>query len=211
MQATQVFIKAAIILLVLSPARSFCLQQDIGIECGELSAGETRKHTQTYTLHKSQHKIAVEIEMHRLQEAKPTRCNVRWTVFSGNKELKELFHYSKQLEDEIAGVDAPSTSPDGTKLLVPLWTAEGDYTDHLPAVFDSKTHRSYVREIAERITKHLPSCDYSTIVGNLNNQGQVLLYVPKSQYGDEHFCPNQGKWLLNIKTDRIVRLKKRMG
>jgi hypothetical protein len=42
------------------------------------------------------------------------------------------------------------------------------------------------------------------MIQGVTNDGDVVLYVPKSIYVDKG-CPDQGEWLLNMKTDTIAR------
>ena len=201
---------AILVLAMIFLLSAFASGEDINLECGSLSPGELKKAGATYSLKsKGILKIAIAVEMKRLPDGERAQCDVRWTVFQESQEQKrtELFHFSKRPEEDLAGTDAPSTSPDGSKLLVPFWTAEGDYTNHLPAVYDFRTKEFYVREIADRITRDLPSCDYFTMVGDIRNSGDVSLYVPKSTYVEEG-CPDQGKWLLHPATNNITRIRK---
>ncbi len=201
---------AALFLAMLSSPLALASQEEVDLECGSLATGEVKKAGATYSLaSKFVAKIAVEVEMKRLPGGDQAQCDVRWNVFQESPEQQrtELFHFSKRLKEDLAGTNAPSTSPDGSKLLVPLWTAAGDYTNHLPAVYDFRTRQFYLREIADRIVRGLPSCDYFTMVGDVNNKGDVILYVPKSSYVDAG-CPDQGRWLLHTKTDKITRIKK---
>ena len=61
-----------------------------------------------------------------------------------------------------------------------------------------------------RITRDLPSCDYYELIEGVTNDGDAIIHVPQSIYVDEG-CPDQGRWLLNMKTNRITRQKQNNG
>jgi hypothetical protein len=62
-----------------------------------------------------------------------------------------------------------------------------------------------LRDVGTRVVRNLPGCDCFTMVDGVTNDGNVNLSVPKSVYVDRG-CPDQGQWLLNMKTDSITRL-----
>lgn len=112
---------------------------------------------------------------------------------------------SEEPDEDTLGNEVPVLSPDGTKLMVSFWGAAGDYTGYRVAVYDFATKGGSFRTIADRVTRGLPSCDYFTFIEGVTNNGEVVIHVPKSIYVDEG-CPDQGKWLLDMKTDKLTRL-----
>jgi hypothetical protein len=72
-------------------------------------------------------------------------------------------------------------------------------------VYDFVTGSWQIRDVGTRVTRNLPACKYFTMIQGVTDEGDVVLYVPKSIYVDAG-CPDQGEWLLNMKTDEITRL-----
>jgi hypothetical protein len=118
-----------------------------------------------------------------------------------------LLTYADDPQFSINGAALAGVSPDGSKLLLDFFTAEGDYTGHRPLVYDFLTARWTLRDVGTRVTRNLPSCDYFTMIDSVSNDGNVILYVPRSMYVNKG-CPDQGQWLLDMKTDTITRLGK---
>ena len=197
--------------LVVLTTRAFCREKVINFECGDVDAGKSATYNETYPINsRFAAKVIVSITATNTGSKKSPSCKVSWSVSISNAhgEIHSAIHHSEEPDESIFGSGSPVLSADGTKLLVPFWTAEGDYTGYRAAVYDFTSQQALVRIIADRITRNLPSCDYYTVVEGIRNDGNVIIHVPKSIYVEEG-CEDQGQWLLNMKTDRLTRLKRK--
>ena len=140
-----------------------------------------------------------------------SKCRVTWSIFSvgEDKRRTQLFQHSEITNFADAGAKFLGKSSDGSKILLDFWTAAGDYTGHQIALYDFSTKQGVMRPVNDRITAKLPSCDYATEIDSVTDQGDVILTIPESNYAEN--CPNQGKWLLKMKTNQIIRLKSEHG
>ena len=139
---------------------------------------------------------------------KAPKCHLQWTV-SGKSagRSKVLFRQAEKPRYSENGVEFGGTSTDGTKVLLDFFSAAGDYNDHRPAVYDFTTVTWQIRDVADRVTRSLPKCDYLTMIQGVTDSGDVILYVPKSIFKKD--CPDQGEWRLNMKDDAITRVAKK--
>ena len=184
------------------------LSKEIQFDCNELGPGATQTYVETFPVRsKFATHIHVTIDASNLGTEKEPKCNVKWTVkgtLAGRTRV--LFTYSDDPRFSLNGASLDGTSPDGSKLLLDFFTAEGDFTGHRPVVYDFMTGSWKIRDVADRITRTLPHCDYLTMIQGVTNDGDVILYVPKAL--SDKGCPDQGEWLLNMKDDAITRLER---
>jgi hypothetical protein len=205
--------KLLIVILIVAAGSAFGLSSSSGIsvDCDSLAVNIPATHNQRIPL-KNRFISTLLIKVHTTNLGSDgkiaSKCRITWSVFSVAKDnqLTRLLQYSEVTEESEIGAEFLGTSRDGSKLLVNFWTAAGDYTGHRPAVYDVAGQQGYVRPVADRVIKNLPSCDYFTEIVGVTDEGNVILHVPTSIYVDQG-CPDQGKWLLNMKTNRITRLK----
>lgn len=185
------------------------LSKEVQFECNELGPGATQTYIETFPVRsKFAKQIDVTIAASNVGTEKEPKCHVKWTVkgtLAGR--TRELFTYSDNPRLSLNGASVNGTSPDGSKLLLDFFTAEGDFTGHRPVVYDFTTGTWKIRDVSDRITRTLPHCDYLTMIQEVTNDGDVILYVPKSISVNKG-CPDQGEWLLDMKNDAIARLAK---
>jgi hypothetical protein len=198
--------------LVVLTARAFCYGKDISFECEQVAPGKSQTHRITYPI-KSRFapKVIVSVSATRTADADSALCKVTWAaaVVNATGQSQPLFHYSEELEGSLLGNEAPATSPDGTKLMIVFWSAEGDYTAYRPAVYDFANRQRHFRVLSDRIIKNFPDCDYQTTLRGVTDSGDVIIHVPKSIYDES--CPDRGFWLLNMKTNQITPLDEKNG
>ncbi len=177
-------------------------------DCAELGPGATQSYLQTFSVNnKFVTQLVVAIEASNPGTADAPKCHVKWTVTGKlTGRSKVLLRHEDDPEHGTNGVALDGTSPDGSKLLLDFFTAAGDYTGHRPLVYDFVTGNWQMRDVGARLTRNLPGCDYLTMVQGVTDEGNVVLYVPKSIHVDAG-CPDQGEWLLNMRTDEITRLQ----
>jgi hypothetical protein len=193
--------------LVALATRAFGFSKQITFDCGELGPGATQTYVDSFAVKsKFASLILVNVDASNIGATEAPKCHATWTI-SGKAagRTKLLFRHEENPEYALNGVEFMGTSPDGSKLLLDFFTAAGDYTGHKPAVYDFRTGTWQVREVGDRITRKLPACDYFTMVDRVTDEGDVILWVPRSIYVRQG-CPNQGEWLLHMKTDEITRL-----
>ncbi|HKF21939.1 MAG TPA: hypothetical protein VKE93_10235 [Candidatus Angelobacter sp.] len=194
--------------LVVLATRAFCMK-GMEFDCAELGPGASQSYEQTFQVrNKFVSTLVVGVEASNPGTSKAPKCHVKWTVTAkllGRSRV--LFQHENDPEYPTNGVAFDGTSPDGTKLLLDFFTAGGDYTGHRPAVYDLTTNTWQIRDVGIRVTEKLPRCDYFTMIQGVTDAGDVVLYVPKSIYVDKG-CPDQGEWVLNMKTDAITRVDK---
>jgi len=175
-------------------------------DCAELGPGASQSYVQTFPVKsKLVTDLVVQIEASNPGTADTPRCHIKRTVsarLAGRSKV--LFRQEDEPALPINGVAFDGTSPDGSKLLLDFFTTAGDRTRHRPVVYDFSTASWQVRELGDRVTRDFPRCNYFTMLQGVTNDGDVVLYVPKSVYVDKG-CPDQGEWLLNMKTDTITR------
>jgi hypothetical protein len=195
--------------LMVCTARGFCSSKEVQFDCSELGPGASQTYLETFPV-KSRFatQIKMRIEASNVGTADQRKCHVKWTVTaSSGGRARVLVSYKDDPELDINGATLYGFSPDGSKLLMDFFTAAGDYTNHRPLVYDFLTAHWNLREVGIRVVRNLPDCDYFTMMDGVTNEGNVILSVPKSIYVDRG-CPDQGQWLLNMKTDTITRLSK---
>jgi hypothetical protein len=192
--------------LVVFATRAFCWSKAMEFDCTELGPGASQSYEQTFQVrNKFVTTLVVSVDARNSGTAKVPKCHVKWIVTArlpGRSRV--LFQHENNPEYATNGVAFNGTSPDGTKLLLDFFAASGDHTSHHPAVYDFTTNTWQIRDVGTRLTDKLPRCDYFTMIQGVTNDGDVVLYVPKSISVDKG-CPDQGEWLLNMKTDTIAR------
>jgi hypothetical protein len=193
--------------LVAFSARAACVMKGMEFDCAELGPGATQSYEQTFSVNnKFVRQLVIAAEASNPGIADAPKCHVKWTVtgkLAGHSKV--LLRHEDDAEHPTNGVALDGTSPDGSKLLLDFFTAAGDYTGHRAVVYDFVTASWQIRDVGTRVTRNLPGCHYFTIIQNVTDEGNVVLYVPRSISVDAH-CPDQGEWLLNMKTDEISRL-----
>jgi hypothetical protein len=109
-------------------------------------------------------------------------------------------------ESDGVGVDIVGASSDGNMIAADFWWAAGDYTGHRPVILKVKSNSVILLPLDDRILKQLPSCDYFEEFIGATNDGEAIIHVPKSQYVRTG-CPSQGKWLFNLHSGIVRRMK----
>jgi hypothetical protein len=195
--------------LVVFANRASCLSKEMEFDCAELGPGATQSYVQTFAVrNKFVTQLVVAVDASNPGTADKPKCHIKWTVtgkLAGRSKV--LFRHEDDPALSINGVAFDGTSPDGSKLLLDFFTASDDHTGHRPVVYDFVTGTWQIRDVGTRVTRNLARCDYFTMIQNVTDEGDVVLYVPKSIHVDAG-CPDQGEWLLNMKTDTISRLDK---
>jgi hypothetical protein len=197
------------VVLIACTGNAFAASKEMQFECNELGPGASQTYLETFPVRsKYARRITVRIEASNRGSADQPKCHVRWTVaaLSGGR-TRVLLRHEDDPKFSINGAGVEGLSPDGSKLLMDFFTAEGDYTGHRPVVYDFLNARWRIRDVGDRVTRSLPHCDYFTMIDGVTNSGNVVLSVPKSIYVKEG-CPDQGQWLLNMEADTITRLDK---
>ena len=197
-----------LLLIFLLPASTLCRGQEISFECGAIAHSRTEVHRRTYSIRNNfAKKVIVRITATNNGDENSPSCDVTWSVafVNSNGSVVHVIKKSEEPDEDLIGNEKPVLSADGTKLMIIFWGAAGDYTGYRIAVYDFASKRNFFRTIADRVTHDLPTCDYSTLIDGITNRGEVVIHVPKSIYVDEG-CPDQGKWLLDMKTDKLTRL-----
>jgi hypothetical protein len=194
--------------LVVLTTRAFCWSKQMEFDCGELGPGASQSYLQNFSVgNKFVARLAVAVEASNAGTAEVPKCRVKWTVSAtsaGRSRL--LFRYADEPEHNLNGVTFQGTSPDGSKLLLDFFTSAGERTGHRPVVYDLVSGQWQIRDVGDAVTRNLPACNYFTMLSGVTNQGDVVLYVPKSLAIDAG-CPDQGEWLLNMKTGTVARLE----
>ena len=195
--------------LIVCTSSASCLAKEIQFECNELGPGATQTYLETFPVkNRFVTQIKITIDASNVGTADKPKCHAKWTVRATSAgRSRVLFAYADDPQYDTNGAALEGVSPNGSKLLLDFFTAAGDYTGHRPVVYDFLTSRWTLRDVGTRVTRNLPKCDYSTLIDSVTNDGNVILYVPKSMYVDQG-CPDQGQWLLNMEADTITRLDK---
>ena len=193
--------------LVVCSTRAFCWSKQIQFDCAELGPGATQTYIENFPIrNKFATQIMVTVDASNRGTEKAPKCHLQWTVTGKTAgHSRVLFRHTEDPKYSENGVELGGTSTDGTKIVLDFFSAAGDYTDHRPAVYDFTIGTWQIRDVADRVTRSLPKCDYLTMLQGVTDSGDVILYVPKSLYVDKG-CPDQGEWLLNMKDDAITRL-----
>ncbi|HEV2964071.1 MAG TPA: hypothetical protein VG649_19750 [Candidatus Angelobacter sp.] len=206
-------IKSIAIILILagSSACGLVSAREISVDCDSLEISTPTIKKESVALNnKFISSLVINVKATNLGSDGKTasKCRFTWSIFSLAKDnyRTQLLQYSEVTYLTDGGAKFLGTSSDGSKLLIDFWTAGGDYTGHEVAVYDFATQQGRVRPVNDRVTKRLPSCDYATEIEGVTAEGDVILHIPESDYVDKG-CPDQGKWLLNMKTNQITRLK----
>lgn len=183
--------------------------KEIQFDCNELGPGATQTYVETFPVRsKFVRQIDVTIDASNIGTEKEPKCHVKWTVKgTAAGGTKVLLRYWDDPRFNLNGASLNGTSPDGSKLLLDFFTAAGDFTGHRPVVYDFTTGTWKIRDVSDRISRTFPGCDYLTMIQEVTNGGDVILYVPKSIHENKG-CPDQGEWLLNMNNDAITRLAK---
>jgi hypothetical protein len=178
-------------------------------DCTELGPGASQSYEQTFQVrNKFVTTLVVAVEASNPGTPDAPKCHIGRTVtarLAGRSKV--LFRHEDDPAVSISGVSFDGTSPDGSKLLLDFFTAPGNHTQHRPVVYDFSTGDWEIRDLGDRVTRDFPRCNYFTMIQGVTDAGDVVLYVPKSIYVDKG-CPDQGEWLLNMKTDAITRVDK---
>lgn len=121
--------------------------------------------------------IMVTVDASNRGTDKAPKCHLQWKV-SGKSagHSKVLFRHAENPKYSENAVELGGTSTDGTKILLDFFSAAGDYTDHRPAVYDFTTGTWQIRDVADRVTRSLPKCDYLTMLQGVTDSGDVILY-----------------------------------
>jgi hypothetical protein len=140
-------------------------------------------------------------------EAGKQGCSAVYKLFlsSNGKPFAMIKEFSDQ-EDDGVGVDIIGASSDGDMVAADFWWAGGDYTGHRPVIVDLKSNSVMFLPLDERIIKQLPTCDYFEEFIGVTNAGEAIIQVPKSAYVEKG-CPSQGKWLFNLHSGIVKRMK----
>lgn len=200
-------IALALVFLAL-PASAFSWSKQMDFDCSELAPGASQSYLQSFPVrNKFAAQIVVAVKASNRGTAEKTKCHVQWTVTArsaGGSSL--LFRFTDEPEQNQNGVSFEGASPDGSKLLLDLFATVNDRTVHRAVVYDFLSAGWQVRALADKVTRNLPAaCNYLTMISGVNNQGNVVLYVPKSLM--DAGCPDQGEWLLDMKTDTVSRVE----
>jgi hypothetical protein len=197
------------LVLLVCAVPGLCASKEVQFDCSELGPGATQTYFETFPVrNKFVTQIKVTIDASNVGTTEKPKCHVKRTVTATSAgRSRVLFTYADDPQFDTNGAALEGVSPDASKLLLDFFTAGGDYTGHRPVVYDFLTSRWTLRDVGTRVTRNLPDCDYFTVIDGVTNEGNVILSVPKSIYVDRG-CPDQGQWLLNMKTDTITRLSK---
>jgi hypothetical protein len=205
---TAVSLKLAVALVfLLLPAPAFCWSKQMDFDCGELAPGASQSYLQTFPVrNKFVAQIAVAVEASNIGSEKAPKCRIKWTVRGTTAgRTSVLFRHTDEPEHTLNGVSFEGTSPDGSKLLLDFFAAEGERTLHRPVVYDFLSHNWQIRDVGDQVARNLPAtCNYLTMISGVTNQGDVVLYVPKSL--SDKSCPDQGEWLLSMSAGTVTRV-----
>lgn len=201
------------IILVLAGSSAFGLRSSTEIainDCDSLAVNTSTSQKETISINnKFISGLLITIKATNVGSDGKTasKCRITWSIFSvgQDKHRTLLLQHSEISSLADAGAKFLGNSADGSKILLDFWTAAGDYTGHQIAIYDLSIRQALIRAVNDRITKRLPSCDYATEIDSVTDQGDVILSIPESNYAEN--CPDQGKWLLKMKTNQIIRLK----
>jgi hypothetical protein len=193
-------------LLVVLSSRAFCWSKQMDFNCGELAPGASQSYLENFRVgNKYVAEIRVNIQARNVGTAHTPKCHITWAVSGTSRgRSQSLFRYATDTGALISGVAFDGTSPDGTKVLLDFFSTAGDRTDHRPGVYDFLSLGYQIREVADKLTRNLPNCKYSTMLNGVTNRGEVILDVPKSMHADVG-CPDQGEWLMNMRNGAITR------
>jgi hypothetical protein len=193
--------------LVVFATRAFCMMKSMEFDCAELGPGARQTYEQTFQVrNRFVTSLVVAVETSNPGTAAAPKCHVKLAV-TGKlaTKLRLLLRHEENLAVSLNGIAFDGTSPDGSKLLLDFFSAKGDRTEHRPVVYDFLTESWQIRDVGTRVTRDFTKCDYFTMIQGVTNDGDVVLYVPKSIFQPKS-CPDQGEWLLNMKADEIVRV-----
>jgi hypothetical protein len=201
--------------VLLLPATAFCWSKQMDFDCAELGPGAKQSYLQAFPVrNKFAAQIVVSVEASNIGTADKPKCHVQWT-FTGKSagagktpgRSTLLFRYTDEPEHGQNGVSFEGTSPDGSKLLLDLFATVNDRTLHRPVVYEFLAAGWQIRPVGDKVSRHLPAnCNYFTMISGVTNDGNVILYVPKSP-GMDAGCPDQGEWLLDMKADTVSRVE----
>ncbi|HEY6971645.1 MAG TPA: hypothetical protein VJA94_20710 [Candidatus Angelobacter sp.] len=113
--------------------------------------------------------------------------------------------YSEKADGSV-GAEMIGASPNERMLAADFWWAEGDYTGHRPVIYNVETRSAQSRALHDEIRKQLPSCDYFEEFIGVSDAGEAIIRVPQSAYVEKG-CHAQGKWLFDMQSGRVHRLK----
>ena len=198
--------------LMVCAVKASYASKEIQFDCSELGPGASQTYLETFSVRsRFAAQINMRIEASNVGTDAKRKCHVKWTVTATSAgRSRVLVSYADDPQSDLNGATLYGFSPDGSKLLMDFFTAAGDYTSHRPLVYDFVTARWSLRDVGTRVLRDLPHCDYLTMVDGVTNDGNVILSVPKS-FTIDRGCPDQGQWLLDMKTDTITRLGQANG
>ena len=179
------------------------------MECDDLKAGQavTRK-TATIATPSGSIRAYATVRLSRPpDDTDGNSCEVVYKLFvaEGTGPFALAKEYSDS-PDGLVGVEMVGVSKNETKLAADFWWAAGDYTGHRPVIYDAKTKSVHFRELNDEILNQLTSCDYFEDFAGVNDAGEAIIDVPKSSYVEKG-CPAQGRWLFDVQTGRVHRMK----
>jgi hypothetical protein len=195
-------------LLIVLSSKAFCWSKQMDFNCGELAPGASQSYLQSFRVgNKYVAEIVVNIQARNVGTVHAPKCHITWAVNGTSRGRSQpLFRYAAETGSLISGVAFDGTSPDGSKVLLDFFSTAGDRTEHRPGVYDFLSLGYQIRDVADKVTRNLPNCKYSTMLSGVTNRGEVILYVPKSIKVDVG-CPDQGEWLMNMRNGTITRLQ----
>jgi hypothetical protein len=196
--------------LVACSASAFAFSKSVSYSCDELGPGAQQTFTESFRIQsKFATRVIVTVTASNNGTFEAPKCHATWTIRSSRSGIsKILFTYRDNPPLNENGVEFRGNSSDGTKLLLDFYTAGGEYTNHRPAVYDFSSSTWQMREVGTRVMDKFPKCVYLTMVQGTTDNGDVILYVPKD-LDNEKTCPDQGEWLLEMKSNAITRMAKK--
>jgi hypothetical protein len=198
-----------LLLALCSPAFGQNSHPTAPLECSELAAGKSVvRKTSPLSIRSGAVQIHASVQLSRPPDNRDAgSCTVVYKLFltepGGPPRL--LKEFSERATGGV-GVEMVGASKNELMIGADFWWAAGDYKGHRPVIYDVNTKSVSLRALDAAITKQLPSCDYFEEFIGVSDSGEAIIRVPKSIYVDEG-CPGQGKWLFNVHSGNVQRLK----